>query len=424
MALTGLLVGIGRLLWLTARAEPVRDRRWTRIARDVSEHYGLPRPVSIVRTDASTLLATWGFRPRVILPVHALGWSDERIHVVLCHELAHIRRHDWVLQTAAELLRAIYWFNPLLWVACARLRCESEHACDDAVLRAGVLPRVYAAHLSDLARSCRHSTPTVAAAMSMARPSTLQGRIAAMLNPGLNREGLSRGEIVVTAVVLLAMTLPIAAFRAAQDSPAPLSGSVYDTTGAALAQVELTLEDAQHLKLQATTDGSGHFEFGAVAPGTYVIEAALPGFRRLRYQLALRRARDWNQVITLQVGDVTESIVVRATRAAAPPTPRSEGPAPIRVGGNIRPPMKVKDVHPVYPMSMREAGLEGVVPMQAIIARDGTVMSVRVLSAQVHPDLAAAAVTAVRQWRYEPTLLNGVPVEVVMTVAVDFGLSD
>ena len=73
---------------------------------------------------------------------------------------------------------------------------------------------------------------------------------------------------------------------------------------------------------------------------------------------------------------------------------------------------------------MREAGREGVVPIDAIVGRDGTVTSVRVLSAQVHPAFAIAAVDAVRQWRFTPTLLNGTPVEVVMTVTVSFKLSN
>jgi protein TonB len=91
------------------------------------------------------------------------------------------------------------------------------------------------------------------------------------------------------------------------------------------------------------------------------------------------------------------------------------------VGRNVRLPKKIKDVRPEYPASTREAGLEGLVPLEAVIGRDGTVSSLRVLSAKVHSDLAAAAMHAVRQWRFEPTLLNGVPVDVVMTVTVEFG---
>ena len=73
---------------------------------------------------------------------------------------------------------------------------------------------------------------------------------------------------------------------------------------------------------------------------------------------------------------------------------------------------------------MREAGLTGVVPIEAVIGKDGSVLAVRVLSAQVHPDFALAAADAVRQWRFEPTLLNGEPVEVVMNVTVTFSLSE
>ncbi len=74
---------------------------------------------------------------------------------------------------------------------------------------------------------------------------------------------------------------------------------------------------------------------------------------------------------------------------------------------------------------MRDAGLEGVVPIDAVIGTDGSVTSVRVVSAQVHPAFAiAATIDAVRQWRFTPTLLNSDAVEVVMMVSVQFNLSD
>jgi protein TonB len=96
----------------------------------------------------------------------------------------------------------------------------------------------------------------------------------------------------------------------------------------------------------------------------------------------------------------------------------------LRVGGNIRVPKKLNHVAPDYPQAMRDAGLEGVVPMEALIGKDGTVSSVRLLSAQVHPEFARAAEDAVRQWRFSPTLLNGEAVEVRMTVSVRFSLTD
>jgi protein TonB len=106
---------------------------------------------------------------------------------------------------------------------------------------------------------------------------------------------------------------------------------------------------------------------------------------------------------------------------APPPLPPPSPPQPVlRVGGNIRPPQRVVDVAPIYPPLARAAGVEGVVILEAVIAEDGSVRDVRVLRS--NPLLEAAALEAVRQWRFSPTLLNGEPVKVVMTVTVAFRL--
>jgi protein TonB len=94
------------------------------------------------------------------------------------------------------------------------------------------------------------------------------------------------------------------------------------------------------------------------------------------------------------------------------------GPGPVRVGGRIEAPRKLRHVDPVYPELARRAGVTGIVILECVIDREGGVDRVAVLRG--HPLLDAAAVDAVRRWRYRPTLLNGVPVEVVMTVTVRF----
>jgi len=245
-----------------------------------------------------------------------------------------------------------------------------------------------------------------------------------MLNSRLDRHLPSRRAMATLAVLLLLVALPVAVLRARQAGPAPLTGTIYDVTGGVMPGVEVALVDANQNRWAATTRATGRFELPPFGPGSYVLEAMLPGFRALRQEFELREARDWNRAVTLQVGDLTETITIRESRLGASTTRAlsSAGSQPVRVGGNVRPPRKVLDVRPVYPSAMREAGLTGVVPIEAVIGRDGTVSSVRVLSAQVHPDLAIAAVDAVRQWRFTPTLLNSVAVEVVMTVSVRFDL--
>jgi TonB family protein len=100
----------------------------------------------------------------------------------------------------------------------------------------------------------------------------------------------------------------------------------------------------------------------------------------------------------------------------------SSGPAgPVRVGGNIRVPTRIQVVEPEYPQTARDAGVQGVVILELVIGTDGAVSNARVLRSI--PQLDQAALDAVRQWRYEPTLLNGVPVPVIMTATVNFSPS-
>jgi protein TonB len=90
------------------------------------------------------------------------------------------------------------------------------------------------------------------------------------------------------------------------------------------------------------------------------------------------------------------------------------------VGGNIKAPTKIRDVRPSYPRAAASARVQGIVIIEATIGSDGRVQNTRVLRSI--PLLDEAALDAVKQWRYEPTLLNGVPVPVIMTVTVQFTL--
>jgi len=116
-------------------------------------------------------------------------------------------------------------------------------------------------------------------------------------------------------------------------------------------------------------------------------------------------------------GGVVGGVVGGLPEAPPPPPPPQ---APVRVGGNIRPPTKIKDVKPIYPSIAQSARVQGVVIIEATIGLDGKVNDARVLRSI--PLLDQAALDAVRQWQFTPTLLNGVPVPVIMTVTVNFTL--
>jgi len=424
---TGTAVGLGllllavvRLARLSARAEPV-DGVWRRVVQEQSVACGLTRTVAVLRCSGASQLATWGaLWPCVLIPPEASQWSEDRVRTVIGHELAHVVRHDWLIQLSAEIVCALWWWNPLVWVARRRLRIESELACDDAVLAAGVQARDYAAHLLAIARASPGRRQSIATAMPIAHSSTLERRIVAMLNPHLDRRRLARSSGLAVTFGVLAVLLPVTTLRGVQAVAQPLEVAVYDATGAVMPDVAISLA-GQGRTVEMTTDAAGRFVLQGVEPGAYVLDARLPGFRPLRQDVTLRQDPDWDRAITLQVGDVRESINVTESRGQAGQA-AATGPVAIRVGGNIRPPRKLHDVRPVFPPSMREAGREGVVPIEAIIDAQGHVSSVRVVSAQVHPDFSIAAVDAVRQWRFSPTLLNGTPVDVVMGVSVAFTL--
>jgi periplasmic protein TonB len=105
---------------------------------------------------------------------------------------------------------------------------------------------------------------------------------------------------------------------------------------------------------------------------------------------------------------------------SAPPPPPPPPTAPVRVGGNIKAPNKVRHVNPVYPPIAQSARVQGIVIVEATIGPDGRVKDAKVLRSI--PLLDQAALDAVKQWQFTPTLLNGVPVPVIMTVTVNFTL--
>ena len=117
-----------------------------------------------------------------------------------------------------------------------------------------------------------------------------------------------------------------------------------------------------------------------------------------------------------QMSDLTREI--NTLRPAGEAGAVAAGMAPVRVGGTIKTPMKVRDVKPAYPPDALAAKVSGIVILEITIGTDGTVADAKVLRG--NPLLDDAALGAVRQWQYAPTLLNGVPVPVIMTATVTF----
>jgi beta-lactamase regulating signal transducer with metallopeptidase domain len=215
-----LAYGIVRVWWMERRAVEITDDGWVRIADGLARRLRVGRVVTLLREAHAVVPMTWGVvRPIVLLPADAEAWDTERRTVVLAHELAHVRRWDTLTQWVAHLALALFWFNPLVWMAARQVREEREHACDDAVLSIGTRPVEYADHLLDIVRSLG-SAEGPAAALAMARRSQFEGRLLAILDNATPRGGVSRGLGFAALVLAAAAVLPLGALRAARPAEA------------------------------------------------------------------------------------------------------------------------------------------------------------------------------------------------------------
>jgi TonB family protein len=384
------------------------------VVQQVAASIGLRRSVLLLRSGEEIVPLAAGIRrPVILMPASAAGWSRERLQVVLLHEMGHIRRRDCLVQALGELTSCIYWFHPLVWVALRRLRAERERACDDLVLHAGTRASDYAAHLLELARSLQPAGWTHAA-VSMAAPG-LETRLRAILNPKLNHRALNPSVGWMAGLVAACLVLPLAAMRPQIADSQPVTGTVYDAAGARVPGASIIAartDTGQEFK--AVTDQEGDFSVGPLPEGgVWRLTVEAPGF-------AARSQRvDRNHFeLTLDVAPIQESVVVhgRGTAVAV-----AGGPHRVRVGGNVIPAKLVYQVDPEYPEQVRSQGVQGDVVLRAVVSLKGTVLSLTSVSSP-DPQLTEAAVKAVRQWRYQPSLLNGEPIETATTITVNFQL--
>ena len=196
---------------------------------------------------------------------------------------------------------------------------------------------------------------------------------------------LASSELLPVPDVVMAFTAP----PPVPDSPPPPAAAVASTIPRGTPTVASTA---------APTDAPSSIEPEGAAPPGVPVGGVIGG---------------------IDFGEPVGTGLVNIPALPAPPPVR--GPVPVRPGGHVKYTTKVHHVSPIYPRIAQDARDEGLVILEAVIAADGRVQDVRVLRSK--PLLDQAAVDAVRQWRFTPTLLNGIPVPVIMTVTVNFELT-
>jgi TonB family protein len=408
-----LLAGLGRLAWMSSRTRPCRDDRFVAQLPLLARQLGVKRlPTLMVAQGAGAMPCTWGFRkPRILLPADCETWPEERMVMVLAHELAHISRCDWPVRLITECARCLYWFHPLAWIGASKLAEQGERACDDTVLASGMVPDRYARELLNLVRSAATSNNQWSLALAMAHTTNLERRFTAMLDSTLDRRRTTRRSLLFTTTTALLLLLPLAAVRLpGQEVSGRFSGAVYGPTGAALSNATIILtHGGASARYMTVSDATGAFEFSALPAGDYQVTVTKTGFVDYKVpHVGLEAARDAALNVNLDAGENPEVV------------PKSR----VDMNTQTEAALLLTKVNPRYPVEAKAARVQGVVILDATINAQGVPESLRIVNPQADPALARAAVEAVNQWRYQPVLFNGDPGAIRTTIKVNFTLAE
>jgi TonB family protein len=518
-----------RFAWLAAGFWKLRRYRRDSHRLEVQLPWESPAEVRMAEAIASPV--TFGLRrPVILVPPQFLALAADARRAILCHELLHVARLDWLFTVAEEIVRAVLWFHPAIWWLLGEIQLCREQAVDREVVRLTSARDEYVDALLAVAGRSAAPQPDLLPASLFLRKRHLKQRVVSIFQEvRMSRtkliSALAAGLcILIASCWLVTGTFPLsAAPQTVSDAP----GVSVDTGGAALLHrggvaypetarqkgvqgvvtVEVRLDDSGNVADAHVLSGPDvlrkstlqsvlqwHFakesagmtrqvvvSFTAAQPGAVFINGVKtvtlnPGSEKERAEAAMQnkiqqrnslegrsvrsvtvsglsqaQREDLISRLPLHVGDtISLSSMEQATRivkefdehltvfampagtneavvqivAPGAAAAAAEGPLPpslLRVGGNVQSTKLISQPRPVYPPEAKAQRIQGKVTLAVVIAKDGTVKEIK--EAQGDPLLVPSAIDAVRQWVYQPTLLNGQPVEVQTMIDVNYTLS-
>lgn len=370
---------------------------------------------------------TFGFaRPVVLVPHDFARFPHDQQKAIACHELLHVRRLDWLRAAGDEIVRSLAWFHPAAWWLTGQIHLSREQLVDEQVVRRLGGRRQYLEALLQLAATDRRGG-LLPASLFLGR-AHLPQRVALLVKEvRMSRPRLALSFAAMAAVLALCGGAASAAFplhravgqggpslRPAADAfvfgggvvvrQAPGEAALPRRTRDARPEypVDVQVEAPAPWIFEVTIDAGGRVAdvVSVSGPLTRVAEAASDALRRWRFTPSPDAPHRMLVGFNLSAG-----------RHEAP------GQAPVRVGGDVKPPKKIHDVRPVYSKEALDAGVQGIVILDASLDSDGLVSDARVVRSV--PMLDRQALDAVLQWRFTP---RGVPLHVTFTI--NFTLAD
>ena len=484
----GAAVSLGQMLrgWAAMERLRRRARRFEMPGfRSMTNLLAMEDDVELRETTRGSMPLTYGFiHPTIFMPGDAMEWSAERREVVLLHELAHVRRGDSATHLLVRMVVALYWWNPLVWVARRGVLQEQERAADDLVLSTGARASEYANHLLDIARSMQPPAALGWVAVPMARRSQLEGRLLSILDSGRDRAAPGRRWAVAALVAAIGITIPVAAVEAKSDG-APAQGvrQAGDGTSAFLLKEGDAAREkgkydqaaAIYRKALAVLGSSGPeaatawVHLGTVELATKNFAGAIKDFERAQasdsgqasearmwtaiaqqrqnnlqaadglYQSALS-AEDPNSAAAATIMELyaallqqqgqsdeanamqKEAAVIRTAQASQARTvSHSASSDGYKIGGDVSAPVLVSKVEPEYTPEARIAKYQGTALLSVEIGPSGAAHNIQVVRA-LGFGLDEKAIAAISQWKFRPSIKDGQPVTVQAQIEVNFRL--
>jgi Zn-dependent protease with chaperone function len=209
-----LLLRFGRdllgALGLASRADGQTGRRAGELLHSAARAIGVVRVPELRETSdlpTAALIGIW--RPVLLVPRQAREWSDEELFGVLCHELEHARRSDWLKLIIERIVTAIFWINPLVHVLGRVASGARERSADDAALRAGAAATAYADRLISVARDLK-TAPRLAVSVAFADGGRIDQRVRALFEPR-DRRGMAPLAMLRLSLLALPLVVGLAA---------------------------------------------------------------------------------------------------------------------------------------------------------------------------------------------------------------------
>ena len=394
---------------------------------------GLARRMGVRRELTITSTATIGpatigwLRPLILLPPSIIaGLTPQQLEGILAHELAHIRRHDYLVNVLQMVVEALFFYHPAIWWVSSQVRADREACCDDEAV-------AVCSNREELARALVALARTLAVPPSMTLPASrhsLVWRVRRLLDS--ETDGPSPLTVASVATALLTTSLLASSWTYAQpQTVAKLSGeiggTVYDPSGQPAEHTVLVLAgDASDSTVQVRTDETGRFRASGLPPGRYAVvtpatDVVVPA--------TIDVSAGPTPHVDFHLGVENVAIDLNICRDCRPETER---PVATLVAGRAELSNVIVDrAEPAegwnafnrrtwgYPKALQTLGLEGTVVLTGVIASDGSTADLMVVSS---PDtrLSDVALEYIAGLRWRPAGVRGRPAGVALHATVEF----